>query len=138
VQTLHIQPNKIIAFGRSVGGGPATDLAARRQVAGLVLESSFTSAFRVLTRIRILPFDRFNNLRKIKKVHCPVLIIQGTLDSVISPSHGKTLFAAANSPKQALWVEGANHNDVALVAGRQYSESLSKFADLVQAYPANH
>ncbi len=134
VETLHTQPNRIIAFGRSVGGGPATDLASHRRVAGLVLESSFTSAFRVLTRVPVLPFDKFDNLRKIKKVHCPVLIIHGTQDSVINPSHGRGLFEAANGPKQALWVEGANHNDVAFIAGSRYSKSLREFADLVLQY----
>jgi alpha-beta hydrolase superfamily lysophospholipase len=56
VQSMHVQPNRIIAFGRSVGGGPACDLASRRPVAGLILESAFTSAFRVMTRVRVLPF----------------------------------------------------------------------------------
>jgi len=137
VQTLHTPSNRIIAFGRSVGGGPATDLASRRRVAGLVLESSFTSAFRVVTKLRVLPLDRFDNLRKIKKVHCPVLIIQGTRDSVIDASNGRRLFAAANDPKQAFWVEGANHNDVAFVAGSRYSQSLREFVNLVQEYPLN-
>lgn len=135
VQILHVPPNRIIAFGRSLGGGLATDLASRREVAGLILESSFTSAFRVVTRVRVLPFDKFDNLRKIKKIHCPVLIIHGMQDSVINPSRGRTLFAAANEPKRFLWVQGANHNDVAFAAGAQYSESLEEFADLVQQYP---
>jgi pimeloyl-ACP methyl ester carboxylesterase len=134
VQTMHIQPNKIIAFGRSVGSGPAADLAYRRPVAGLILESAFTSAFRVMTRVSVLPFDRFDNLQKIKKVHCPVLIIHGTKDSVINASHGRELFAAANEPKQALWVDGANHNDVAFVGGTRYSNSLKAFAILIQDY----
>src|SRR5438552_3124954 len=51
VETMHIQPNRIIAFGRSLGSGPAADLASRRPVAGLILESAFTSAFRVMTRV---------------------------------------------------------------------------------------
>jgi fermentation-respiration switch protein FrsA (DUF1100 family) len=134
VQTMHIQPNKIIAFGRSVGSGPAADLAARRPVAGLILESAFTSAFRVMTRVSVLPFDKFNNLQKIKKIHCPVLIIHGTEDSVINVSHGRELFAAAKEPKQALWVDGANHNDVAFVGGTRYSNSLKAFAILIQHY----
>lgn len=134
VQTMHIQPNNIIAFGRSVGSGPAADLASRRPVAGLILESAFTSAFRVMTRVSVLPFDRFDNLQKIKKVHCPVLIIHGTQDSVINAFHGRELFAAANQPKQALWVDGANHNDVAFVGGAQYSNSLKEFAILIQHY----
>lgn len=132
VQSMHVQPSRIIAFGRSVGSGPACDLASRHPVAGLILESAFTSAFRVMTRVRVLPFDKFDNLRKIKSVRCPVLIIHGTEDSVINISHGKELFAAANEPKQALWIEGANHNDVASIGGTRYSDSLKAFAALVQ------
>lgn len=137
VQTMHVQPDKIIAFGRSVGTGPATDLASRRPVAGLILESAFTSAFRVMTRVSVLPFDRFDNLREIKKVHCPVLIIHGTQDSVINVFHGRELFAAANQPKQALWVDGANHNDVAFVGGTPYYNSLQEFATLIQRHQSS-
>jgi abhydrolase domain-containing protein 17 len=133
---MHIQPNRIIAFGRSVGSGPAANLACHRPVAGLILESAFTSAFRVITRVSVLPFDRFDNLRKIKSVHCPVLIIHGTQDAVISTSNGKELFAAANEPKQALWVQGANHNDVAFIGGTRYSDSLKAFATLIQQWQA--
>jgi len=61
-----------------------------------------------------------------------VLIIHGTEDSVISASHGKKLFAAANEPKQAIWVQGANHNDVAFIGGTPYSDSLKAFATLIQ------
>jgi abhydrolase domain-containing protein 17 len=137
VQNMHVQPTKIIAFGRSVGTGPATDLAARRPVAGLILESAFTSTFRVMTRVSVFPFDRFDNLRKIKRVHCPVLIIHGTQDSVINAVHGRELFPAANEPKQAFWVEGANHNDVAFIAGARYSDVLKAFAITIQRYQSS-
>jgi alpha-beta hydrolase superfamily lysophospholipase len=132
VESMHVQPNRIIAFGRSVGSGPACDLASRHPIAGLILESAFTSAFRVMTRVRMLPFDKFDNLRKIKAVRCPVLIIHGTEDSVINISHGKELFAAANEPKQAIWIRGADHNNVALIGGTPYSDSLKAFATLIQ------
>jgi abhydrolase domain-containing protein 17 len=138
VQNLHVQPNRIISFGRSVGSGPATDLALHRPVAGLVLQSPFTSAFRVVTRVSLLPFDRFNNLSKITRLHCPVLIIHGTQDSIINIAHGRALFAAANDPKQALWVERANHNDVPFFAGNRYSDALKKFAQLIQGREQEH
>jgi fermentation-respiration switch protein FrsA (DUF1100 family) len=134
-ERLHVQPDKIIAFGRSVGTGPATYLASSRPVAGLILQSPFTSAFRVMTRVSVLPFDRFNNLQRIKAVHCPVLVIHGTQDAVINIYHGKKLFAAANEPKRFLWVEGADHNDVEVVAGSGYVHSLRAFADLIKQYP---
>jgi fermentation-respiration switch protein FrsA (DUF1100 family) len=100
-------------------------------LAGLILESSFTSAFRVVLPIPILPFDKFPNLDKISQVNCPVLVIHGTADETISLSHGKRLFAAAPEPKRSFWVEGAGHNDLFWVAGEQYGEALQDFAQLV-------
>jgi fermentation-respiration switch protein FrsA (DUF1100 family) len=131
INNLHVPPSRIIAWGRSLGAAPAVDLAARRLVAGLIMESAFTSAFRVLTRIALLPFDKFPNLAKISNVRCPVLVIHGKRDGIISFYHGQTLFAAANEPKISYWVERAGHNDLALVAGSRYFEELRKFAELV-------
>ena len=112
---LHVPPNRIIAWGRSLGAAAAVDLAARRPVAGLIMESAFTSAFRVLTRFPLLPFDKYPNLNKIRSVHCPVLVVHGKSDRIISFYHGQTLYAAANEPKISYWGEQAGHNDLALV-----------------------
>jgi abhydrolase domain-containing protein 17 len=133
VGTLGIQAGSIVLFGRSVGSGPATDLAARLPVGGLVIESGFVSAFRVLTRVALLPFDKFPNLRTVRSVRCPVLVIHGTEDEVIPVSHGRRLFDAANEPKQALWIEGAHHNDVVPTGGSRYWSALGEFAGVVQA-----
>ncbi|NET01258.1 MAG: alpha/beta hydrolase [Sphaerospermopsis sp. SIO1G2] len=130
-QNLNIKPEKIIVFGRSVGGGSAVDLAARKPVGGLVLESAFTSAFRVVVPIRILPFDKFNNLSKIAKVKCPVLVMHGKQDEIVPFKHGKELFAAVKSPKLSLWVDSAKHNDFDYVAGEKYGQTLQEFVNLV-------
>ena len=127
VDTLRIPPSRIVLYGRSVGSGPATDLAARAPVGGLVLESAFVSAFRVLTRVSLLPFDRFHNLRHIRSVRAPVLVVHGTEDEVIPFSHGRRLYEAVTGPKQALWVEGGHHNDVPFVAGARYWTALTAF-----------
>ncbi|MBD2629503.1 alpha/beta hydrolase [Trichormus variabilis] len=137
-QDLKIPPQQIIVFGRSVGGGSAVDLAARKPVGGLILESTFTSAFRVVVPLPILPFDKFRNIDKIKKVQSPVLVIHGKSDDVITFTHGQKLFASVTSPKLSLWVETANHNDVYSVAGDKYGKTLRDFADLIsktQNYP---
>jgi fermentation-respiration switch protein FrsA (DUF1100 family) len=126
--TLKIPPDRIIVFGRSVGSGPAVHLAARRPAAGLILQSSFLSAFRVVTRVPILPFDKFPNYQEISRVHCPLLIVHGTQDEVISIAQGQKLFALANEPKQFFAVQGAGHNDLNDVGGARYLETLQTFA----------
>lgn len=125
-------PRRIILFGRSVGAGPTLELAVRREVAGIILDSPFTSAFRVVTRIPLFPFDRFPNLRRIRRVDVPVLVIHGTRDEVIPIAHGRALYAAAPGPARALWVEGGRHNDVPRVAGDAYERALLDFADVVR------
>jgi fermentation-respiration switch protein FrsA (DUF1100 family) len=118
-----------------VGSGPATELAARVPVGGLVLESAFVSTFRVLTKVPLLPFDRFPNLRHLRQVRCPVLVIHGTEDEVIPVSHGRRLYAIAAEPKESLWVEGAHHNDVPLVGGTRYWAALTAFTRRVAPAP---
>lgn len=133
-QQLKIPPQQIITFGRSVGGGSAIDLAARKPVAGLITESTFTSTFKVKVPIKILPFDKFPNLEKIKRIKCPVLIMHGKLDEVVPFYHSEQLFQKAPSPKLSLWIEEAKHNNFQYAAGERYTKILKEFIELVDNY----
>jgi len=126
---LGFAPTEIVHYGRSLGSGPAFWLATRHpECGGIILEGAFTSAFRVITRIRMLPWDRFNNLRRIGQVKVPILVIHGTADEVVPFGHGQSLLAAAPAGRRSfLWVDGAGHNDVALVAGPAYWEAIERF-----------
>jgi fermentation-respiration switch protein FrsA (DUF1100 family) len=127
---LGTPPDRIIIFGRSVGSGPATYIAARRPAAGLVLESPFVSAFRVLTRVPLLPFDRFPNYRDIRHVHCPVLVMHSHGDTVIGFWHGQKMFELANPPKHSFWAENADHNNMQTAPG--YMEAIRRFASSLE------
>ncbi len=131
-ETLNISPSHILVYGRSVGSGPSVDLASREAVAALAVESGFVSTFRVVTRARLFPFDKFDNLSKMADVYSPVLVIHGTEDEIIPFWHGEHLYEAANDPKQSFWVEGAGHNDLLTVAGDRYSQTLAAFSQLVR------
>ena len=124
-----VPPERIIVHGRSLGGAVAADLAARRPAAGLVLESTFTSAFRVVRMSSFLPFDRFRTEAKLPRVRMPVLVIHGTDDEVIGFWHAERLYALAPGPRRHLWVRGATHNDLSWVAGERYWTALRDFAD---------
>lgn len=132
VETLHVRPETIIVMGQSLGGGPAAYLASRHPIAGLILESTFTSVFRVGTRVRLLQFDKFSNIDCIRQVRCPVLVMHGTEDEMIAFWHGQRLFEAANEPKLCLWVKGAGHEDLIAVAGSSYWDSLAAFTQMIE------
>jgi len=123
---LKTPPDRIIIFGRSVGTGPATYIAARRPSAGLILQSPFVSAFRLLTRVPLLPFDKFPNYKNIRHVHSPVLIMHSHADSVIAFWHGQKMFDLANQPKHAFWAVTPDHNEMDQVKG--YDQAIQSFA----------
>lgn len=133
-----VPADRIIVHGRSLGGGPAADLAARHHVAGLVLESTFTSVGGVFSRVRVLPFDRFRTVDKLPRVTAPVLVIHGTADEVIPFAHGQRLRALARGSAREFWVRGAGHNDLVSVAGEAYWRTLRDFAASFPGQPPRH
>lgn len=133
-QTLNVPPATIIAYGRSVGGGSATELANRYPLAGVILEGTFTSAFRVVVPIPLLPFDKFPNLKRIKNIQSPVLVMHGQADRIVPVWHGQKLYEVAPTPKMSLWVPQAGHNDFTWVAGERHRQALLTFQELVEAH----
>jgi fermentation-respiration switch protein FrsA (DUF1100 family) len=127
-KTAAVPPERIIAHGRSLGGAVAADLASRRPVAGLVLESTFTTIFRVVRAYPLVPFDRFRTIDKMPRITAPLLVIHGTDDQVVPFWQGRRLYDMARGPKRRLWVEGAGHNDLGWVADQEYWHALWDFA----------
>ena len=123
-----ITPEKLVVYGRSMGGGAAVDLATKEPVAGLILESAFTSVYRVMTHWKLLPFDQFENLKKIPSVRCPVLVIHGKEDHIVPFYHGEALYAAVKSKKEHLWVDLAGHNNIEVMAGEEFWNSVVAFS----------
>ena len=104
------------------------ELASKREVGALVLEAPFLSAPRVVTRKRLLFVDPFPNLKNIKKVTCPVLIMHGTDDRVVPFWHGRELSGLAKKSVSVRFVpvEGADHGEIASGIGiDKYLEMVS-------------
>ena len=107
-----LDPRRIVAYGRSVGGGAACALAREKPIAALVLESTFTSARRMARRYALPGFlvrDPFDNLSVVRGFPGPVLIVHGVQDDVIAARHARALHQAARSAELHLLPCG--HND---------------------------
>lgn len=114
-----ISPDRIVLFGRSLGGAVAAVAAARipdTPPAGLIIESSFTSVPDLGARLHPwLPvrfFARFSYDAKtaLQSVDCPVFIIRSPDDEMIPFEMGETLYAAAHDPKRLAEIQGS-HNE---------------------------
>jgi fermentation-respiration switch protein FrsA (DUF1100 family) len=106
-----VDPKRIVAYGRSLGGGAACALVRHRPVAALVLESTFTSV-RSFLHPRLPGFlvpDPFDNLSVVRSYAGPLLIVHGTRDELIPAAHAQQLHQVA--PGSELVFEPCGHND---------------------------
>ncbi|CAA6693699.1 MULTISPECIES: alpha/beta hydrolase [unclassified Lentimonas] len=127
-QTLNFTPEQITLYGRSLGSGPSCWLAERYPIDRLILDGAFSSTFRVMTRIKVLPWDKFDNLKRLRSsITCPTLIIHGVEDQTVPFKHAKQNWDALKGEKQKLWVNGAGHNNLKQVAGAVYWDTVLPF-----------
>jgi pimeloyl-ACP methyl ester carboxylesterase len=135
-EELGIPERRVIVFGRSLGGAVAVDLAQERALAGLILESTFSSladigASHFGRLVAPLVRGRFDSAAKIARVRAPLLFFHGDRDEIIPYDLGRRLFAAASEPKSFETLSGAGHNDTVQVGGRRYFERIRRFLDEV-------
>ncbi len=120
-----VKPEQIIAYGHSLGAAIATDLAYNNTVGALVLESPFTTAFRVKTIYSMVPFDKFSSIDKIGNIHAPVFITHSKDDNIIPFWHGVELFDTANEPKKFLAFEKGGHTQI--THNKRFWQTFEKF-----------
>lgn len=131
-----IVQERVIYFGRSLGGAVAIDLASSTPPWALILESVFTSIRGMARRIVPAPLtaivpEGFDNLGKIGGIRRPVLFIHGDRDDLVPYDHGRRLFDAAVPPKFFYTVRGAGHNDTYIVGGARYFRRIQDFLERV-------
>lgn len=113
-----VTPGRIVVYGESLGSGVAVALAAERDLAGLVLESPFSSVAEVAQYhfwylpARWLVLDAFDSVTRIREVEEPLLLVHGADDTLIPVRFARELYDAAPGPKEARILPGAGHNDL--------------------------
>jgi len=131
-RTRKIKSDKIIVFGRSLGGAVAVNLANDIYPGALIVESSFTSAVDMAKimypYLPVSPIVRFklNSIEKILNINCPVLVIHSPEDDIIPYWMGKKIYENAPQPKTFLEIEG-DHNEGFLTSGEKYTSGIKQF-----------
>lgn len=131
VTRTDVARDKIIAYGVSLGGAPAADLALHRPVAAVVLHSTFTSAADMAKKIfPIVPLflvqTKMKTVNKVPKITVPKLIVHAPQDEVAPYWMGKRLFDAAAEPKEFLELQGG-HNEAHFISRNEYLAGMREF-----------
>lgn len=134
VEKEKVLPDQLVLYGQSLGTTAVVDLASRTPCRALIIESGLSSESNLaLTVAPWLPHwlhwigkNRFESARKLKNVHCPVLISHGDSDEIVPVNHARDLYAAANEPKKLMIFPGVGHN-VFGEEGDAYFDQLASF-----------
>ena len=140
VRGLGISPNKIILYGESLGTGVATALAARRAVAGVILDAPFSSAVDVaadrywMFPVPLLMRDQFRSDLAISKLDMPVLILHGEQDEVVPIEYGQRLSALGGDNVTFVPIAQAGH----VVLGEpEAQDHVRRWLSGISALPAD-
>jgi len=68
-----------------------------------------------------------NPLSVAASITCPVYMVHGTGDLLISPEHSKNIYSALNHKKEIWLVEGARHARAVGHSKNEYAERITKF-----------
>ncbi|RFF27032.1 alpha/beta hydrolase [Wenzhouxiangella sp. 15181] len=133
-ETEGVRPENIILFGRSLGGAVASRLAGRVEAAGLIVESTFTSAPDIGAElywwlpVRLLSRLEFNAADHIRRTDLPILIVHSLEDEIIPVEHGRRLYKIAGDRGTMLEIQGG-HNTGFLESGERYRKGLQQFVE---------
>jgi hypothetical protein len=142
-------PRRRFLYGYSLGGAVAIALAAERDgVAGVIVESSFTSIAELVRASRWgwVPFlgaavtQEFDSRSRIGRVNEPLLLVHGTADGVIPHTMSDELLASATGVqpewKRLVKIDGANHRGAPFVDREIFDSALRDFVGQAQrAWP---
>lgn len=115
VQRPDVSPERIVVYGESLGGVAAIDLAGRRDVAALIIDSSFSSAADMAKVM--YPFIpsfvlsiKMDSVAKVRASEVPKLFLHSPADATVPFTLGRKLFEAAAEPKEFVRLAGPHNN----------------------------
>ncbi len=134
IESRGIPEEHIVVFGRSLGGAVAVAVAQHRRLAGVILESTFSSLSDAAGLVmgsagRWVAKGRFDSVQRIRNQRSPLLFFHGDHDEIVSYQLGRRLYDAAPNPKRFETLQGARHNDTVEVGGRAYIARIQRFID---------
>ncbi len=124
----------VLLHGFSLGSGLALHVAARREVAGVVLEAPFSRLCRLMARRALLPacllpVQRWDSLADVPAVTAPVVILHGEADTLIPIGEAERLaaaFARTGRPAEFVRLPGGGHADL---------PGFAAYADVIAGLP---
>lgn len=127
-------PADITAYGESLGGAVAVELATRRDPGRLIVESAFASLPEIGAKaypwlpVRWLSRIRYESLAKAPGLALPVMVIHSPDDHLVPIGQGRRLHDVLPGPTRFLET-GGGHNDGGFLQRAEWVEAVRRFLD---------
>ncbi len=111
-------PRRIFLIGRSLGSGVACYAAAKREVDGAVLVTPYDSIVNIASSsypwlpVGLLLKHRFDSLRVVAQISCPLLVIYGGQDHVVPAARTENLIEHLGGKKEIVFIKKADHGTI--------------------------
>jgi fermentation-respiration switch protein FrsA (DUF1100 family) len=131
-----IAANRIIVFGRSLGGAIAAWLGVQHTPAAAIIESSFTSGVDMARQlypflpVRLITRLRYPVAQYASRLECPVLVVHSRDDEIIPFAMGQSIYTAVKQHKSFLELRG-DHNNGFFISRHDYITGLNGFIESV-------
>ena len=131
-----IPADRIIVFGRSLGGAIGAWLGTQHTPAAMIIESSFTSGVDIARQlypflpVRLITRLRYPVAEYASRLECPVLVVHSRNDEIIPFEMGQSIYAAVKQRKSFLELRG-DHNNGFFISRRDYVAGLDGFFESV-------
>ena len=115
LKTKGVKEKNLILYGESLGTAVAIETAQNKNLAGIILESPFTSMIDLAQKyypflpVKILLKDKYETAKKLPNINSPLLILHGKLDTIVPFAMGEKLFEQANEPKFKYFIDNDDH-----------------------------
>ncbi len=136
INDRRIPADRIIVFGRSLGGAVGAWLGVQNTPAALIIESSFSSGVDMAHRLypflpsRLITRLQYPVVDYASRLNCPVLVVHSRHDEIIPFAMGQAIYAAVTQHKKFLELRG-DHNNGFLISQREYVAGLKDFIQAI-------
>jgi fermentation-respiration switch protein FrsA (DUF1100 family) len=128
--------DRIIIFGRSLGGAVGAWLGVQNAPAAMIIESSFSSGVDMAHRlypflpVRLITRLQYPVVDYASRLNCPVLVVHSRDDEIIPIAMGKAIYGAVKQHKKFLELRG-DHNNGFMISQREYVAGLKDFIQAI-------
>jgi fermentation-respiration switch protein FrsA (DUF1100 family) len=110
-----VKEKNLVLYGESLGTAVAIETGQNKDLAGIILESPFTSMIKLAKKyypflpVKFLLKDKYETIKKLPNINSPLLVLHGKLDTIVPFAMGEELFEQANEPKFKYFIENDDH-----------------------------